>query len=197
MSAVYYFFARSVQRSVCMNFLSSVLTIHRHIYSTYLVLGKRGSTLNVSRQLNITKSIQILSFVPPWRQQALLLGGTRKHWVPPLPPQPKLWQTGFEVLKAASMKMAVFWVVSPCSLVKVYRRFRCPCCLHHLGDDWLRRVVSGSCRITRDSRTTVLERLFSTHLRHMWDSYTDLLFRDFALMMEAATTSETLVDMVV
>jgi hypothetical protein len=27
----------------------------------------------------------------------------------------------FQVLKAASMKMAVFWVVSPCSLVEVYR----------------------------------------------------------------------------
>jgi hypothetical protein len=27
---------------------------------------------------------------------------------------------GFEVLMAASMKMAVFWVVAPCSLVEVY-----------------------------------------------------------------------------
>jgi hypothetical protein len=30
----------------------------------------------------------------------------------------------FQVLTAASMKMAVFWVVAPCSLVEVYRRFR-------------------------------------------------------------------------
>jgi hypothetical protein len=29
----------------------------------------------------------------------------------------------FQVLTAASMKMAVFWVVAPCSLVEVYRRF--------------------------------------------------------------------------
>jgi hypothetical protein len=36
---------------------------------------------------------------------------------------------GFEVLMAARMKMAVFWVVVPCSLVEVYR-FRGPCCLH-------------------------------------------------------------------
>jgi hypothetical protein len=28
------------------------------------------------------------------------------------------------------MKMAVFWVVAPCSLVEVYQRFRGPCCLH-------------------------------------------------------------------
>jgi hypothetical protein len=27
-------------------------------------------------------------------------------------------------------KMAVFWVVAPCSLVDVYQRFRGPCCLH-------------------------------------------------------------------
>jgi hypothetical protein len=37
----------------------------------------------------------------------------------------------FEVLEAASMKMAVFWVVAPCSRVEVYRRFREACCLHH------------------------------------------------------------------
>jgi hypothetical protein len=34
------------------------------------------------------------------------------------------------------MKMAVFWVVAPCSLVKVYRRFGGACCLyHHRPDD--------------------------------------------------------------
>jgi hypothetical protein len=41
----------------------------------------------------------------------------------------------FEVLTAVSTKMVVFWVVAPCSLVKVYQRFRGPCCLHHQGDD--------------------------------------------------------------
>jgi hypothetical protein len=30
------------------------------------------------------------------------------------------------------MKMAAFWVVAPCSLVEVYRRFRGTCCLHAL-----------------------------------------------------------------
>jgi hypothetical protein len=29
-----------------------------------------------------------------------------------------------KVLTVESMKMAVFWVVTPCSLVEVYRRFR-------------------------------------------------------------------------
>jgi hypothetical protein len=32
------------------------------------------------------------------------------------------------------MKMAVFWVVVPRSLVEVYRRFRGACCFHHQGD---------------------------------------------------------------
>jgi hypothetical protein len=33
-----------------------------------------------------------------------------------------------QVFMAVSMKMAVFWVVGPCSLVKVYGRFRGACC---------------------------------------------------------------------
>jgi hypothetical protein len=42
-------------------------------------------------------------------------------------------RTGVEVLLVARMKMAVFWVVAPCSLVEVYQHFRGPCCLHHQG----------------------------------------------------------------
>jgi hypothetical protein len=41
---------------------------------------------------------------------------------------------GFEALTAVSTKMAVFWVVAPCSLVEFYQRFRGHCCLHHQGD---------------------------------------------------------------
>jgi hypothetical protein len=37
-------------------------------------------------------------------------------------------------LTAASMKMAVFGVVAPCSLVEVYRRFRDACCLQRQGE---------------------------------------------------------------
>jgi hypothetical protein len=33
----------------------------------------------------------------------------------------------FQDLTAASMKMAVFWVGAPCSLVEIYQRFRGPC----------------------------------------------------------------------
>jgi hypothetical protein len=39
----------------------------------------------------------------------------------------------FQVLSASSMKMAVFWVAVPCSLVEVYLRFRGSCCLHNHG----------------------------------------------------------------
>jgi hypothetical protein len=37
------------------------------------------------------------------------------------------------------MKMAVFSVVAPCSLVEVYRRFRGTCCFHHQDDKPTRR----------------------------------------------------------
>jgi hypothetical protein len=40
-------------------------------------------------------------------------------------------QVGFQVLTAVSTKMAIIRVVTPCSLVEVYQRFRGPCCLHH------------------------------------------------------------------
>jgi hypothetical protein len=39
-------------------------------------------------------------------------------------------------------KMAVFWVVTPCSLVEVYQRFRGPCCLHHQGDSSFETLVN-------------------------------------------------------
>jgi hypothetical protein len=35
------------------------------------------------------------------------------------------------------MKMAVFWVVAPCSLVEVCQRFKGNCCLHH---QWARQA---------------------------------------------------------
>jgi hypothetical protein len=46
----------------------------------------------------------------------------------------KIKGAGFEVLTAVSTKMAVFWVVAPCSLVEVYQRFTGACCLQHQGD---------------------------------------------------------------
>jgi hypothetical protein len=38
---------------------------------------------------------------------------------------------GLQVLTLASMKMSVFWDVSPCSLIKIDRRFRDDYSLRH------------------------------------------------------------------
>jgi hypothetical protein len=39
------------------------------------------------------------------------------------------FNTGVNVTTFRRQKIAVFWIVAPCSLVEVYRRFRGPCCL--------------------------------------------------------------------
>jgi hypothetical protein len=38
----------------------------------------------------------------------------------------------FQVLTAKRMKMTVFWVLAPCSLIEIDRRFRGAYCLHRL-----------------------------------------------------------------
>jgi hypothetical protein len=48
------------------------------------------------------------------------------------------------------MKMAIFWVVAPLSLVEIYRRFRGACCLHPQGDrqtitEHLHDLVNSDC----------------------------------------------------
>jgi hypothetical protein len=41
------------------------------------------------------------------------------------------------VQKNISKKMTVFWVVAPCSLVEVYRRFTGICCLQHQSSKFI------------------------------------------------------------
>jgi hypothetical protein len=48
-----------------------------------------------------------------------------------------------QVLTAALVKMAVFWVVAPCSLVEVYRRFRGACCLHHQAALMMKTAITS------------------------------------------------------
>jgi hypothetical protein len=48
---------------------------------------------------------------------------------------------GFEVFTTANMKMAVYRVVAPCSLVEVYQRFRGTCCFHHQGGNGGRKCL--------------------------------------------------------
>jgi hypothetical protein len=48
----------------------------------------------------------------------------------------KLYGVRFQVLTVMSMKMTVFWDVTPYSLVDIDRRFRGTCCLHHQGNEY-------------------------------------------------------------
>jgi hypothetical protein len=93
------------------------------------------------------------------------------------------------------MKMAVFWVVAPCSLVEVYQRFRGPCCLHYQGDKLMMEAASTSETMVNFYQTThcynpedshahskyfriSLQRLFSvivTHLKAQFSFFTLLI----------------------
>jgi hypothetical protein len=53
-------------------------------------------------------------------------------------PNIHLWHTKktlstLSIRRRYNTKIAVFWVVGPCSVVEVYRRFTSACCLHHQG----------------------------------------------------------------
>jgi hypothetical protein len=88
----------------------------------------------------------------------------------------------FQVLTAASMKMAVFRVVAPYSLVEVYSRFRGAYCHHHQGDNLPDYMAQ------QPRRTAILNG--STVLTSALDRVSRI-----ALMMEAARTSETLINL--
>jgi hypothetical protein len=61
----------------------------------------------------------------------------------------------FEVQTAIGTKMAVFWVVVPCSLVEIYQRFRGSCCLHHQGKEFLAGLVSSNKKHIYEMRFSV------------------------------------------
>jgi hypothetical protein len=48
--------------------------------------------------------------------------------------RPMLVCLRFQVLTAASVKVAIFWDIAPSSLVEIDRRFRGAYCLHRQGD---------------------------------------------------------------
>jgi hypothetical protein len=73
------------------------------------------------------------------------------------------------------MKMAVFWVVAPCSMVEVKQHSRGPCCLHH----------QGALMIEAARTSETLVNFYQTTRRYNHQG---------ALMVEAARTSETLVN---
>jgi hypothetical protein len=53
-----------------------------------------------------------------------------------------------------SLKMTVLWDVAPCSLVEVYRRFRCVFCLHQ-GDDTLKMEAARTSETSVDFYQTI------------------------------------------
>jgi hypothetical protein len=50
------------------------------------------------------------------------------------------------------MKMTVFRDAGPCSLVKIYRRFRGAYCLHHQDDDCLYILLSNNVSNSMEQR---------------------------------------------
>jgi hypothetical protein len=69
---------------------------------------------------------------------------------------------------AVSMKIAIFWVVAPCSLEEVYQRFRRTCCLHHQAASTSETSVNfyqtTHCYNTEDSYLHVYEKTDTTYL---------------------------------
>jgi hypothetical protein len=61
----------------------------------------------------------------------------------------RLYMARFKVLTAASVNMAVFWDVVPCSQVDTDRRFRSTYCLHHQGETTRRSILANSHLLTR------------------------------------------------
>jgi hypothetical protein len=74
----------------------------------------------------------------------------------------------FQVLIAASMKVTTFGNVAPCSLVEVYRRFRCPNCHHYQGGDTV-SIISAMSHRRDDGGST-----------HLWN--VGLLPRDYTVL---------------
>jgi hypothetical protein len=68
-----------------------------------------------------------------------------------------------EVLTAVSMKMAVCWVVPPCRLVWVYRRFRGPYYLHRQDDE---SPVTTSATLVNFYQSTRRYNPEDSHLQH-------------------------------
>jgi hypothetical protein len=67
---------------------------------------------------------------------------------------------------AASMKMAVFWVIALCHLVDVYQHFRGASCLHHQGT-LMMEAASISETLVNFYQTTWCSNSEDSHLRYI------------------------------
>jgi hypothetical protein len=77
-----------------------------------------------------------------------------------------------EVLTTDSVKMVLFWVVAPCRLVEVYRRFRGACCLRHQEDRRSKTSVNfyptTRCNNPEDSHLQVIQCWASQLYFNIW-----------------------------
>jgi hypothetical protein len=108
-----------IQRGIIF-FTSSSRVLSVSLFSScFMILCILPSFIQCSFHLCIVIRILISSFPLSLSYIYLPLSKTRRFWR--------------KAMK--KMKMAVFWIVAPCSPVEVYRRFRGACCLYHQGDD--------------------------------------------------------------
>jgi hypothetical protein len=88
----------------------------------------------------------------------------------------------FQVLTAASMKMTVFWVVAPCSLVEVYWCFRSACYLNHQGDcpdDGVNKHL-WNVGILLPDYMVLQPRRQSSSPPSQFPTYTEMLYRNYS-----------------
>jgi hypothetical protein len=92
-----------------------------------------------------------------------------------------------EVLTAVTMKMAVFWVVAPCGLVRVYHSFRGLYCLHHQGDRQLVNLHQSTQRYNPEDSHLKLHNvkwwrtLHSVCTPTFWARFIQRHFRDYSV----------------
>jgi hypothetical protein len=63
----------------------------------------------------------------------------------------------FKILTATIMKLTVFWDVAPCSIIKIYRRFRGDYCLHHQGMMEAASASEKSVKLYQTTRCNIAE----------------------------------------
>jgi hypothetical protein len=95
-----------------------------------------------------------------------------------------------QLATAVSMKMAVFWVVAPCTLVQIYQRLRRPYCLHHQCDRPETPVNSYQSTRRYNPEDSHLQDVVSQDVAPCSLVEIDRHFRGSPLMTEAVSISE-------
>jgi hypothetical protein len=75
------------------------------------------------------------------------------------------------------LKMAVFWIVAPCSLVDIYLRFRGTCCTHHQSCEYARCLLIALMMEAASTSETSEDSRFHTRRRKNLKSYLTFKFQ--------------------